>query len=252
MKRSTHSPQQQSAAHAYEEEQNDDFDFEDVGLEDAMMRPPSPSSTPTSNLPPNNESTGAIDTLPEIKEVSDEKKVEEGRDGEVSQDYKGSSSTRSSSPSPSTPSSSRFAIIPPDNIEDEKHKAEKKNQNRLIILIVIILLILIATGVGLALGLKDRNVGVTDSQMPTTYPTRSPTLRPPSFSNTVRLPFPRSSIFEACDLLNILQGGTADRCRSLCAIAVECCKEDRRCRQDNRDRCDEYFGPCVALEMLGN
>ena len=117
MRRSTHSPQ--SAAHAYEEEQ-DDFDFEDVG-QDAP-------STPTPD---------------QIKEVDNEENVGEGQDGVlvVSQDYrkKDSSSTRSSSSTPS-----RFATTPiPDNIENEKHETEKKNRSRKLIIIIIIVTILL-------------------------------------------------------------------------------------------------------------
>lgn len=251
MRRSTHSPEDPdnesalacASAQAYDD---DGIDFEDVGFESDDRSP--------SNYQDNADSNRAIVIVPQTGVIKNNFHQEdvEGADNLKTK----SSLDQTLRSAASTQSVSKSTIVPPDNTSNynENRKDAKSRRSAILLtLIAITLLILaIAIGVGISIRLKEKHEIYTNSQIPTTFPTRSPTLRPPSFSNTVRLPFPRSSIYDACDLLNVLQEGTAERCRSLCAIAVECCIEDRRCRQNNKNRCEEYFGPCVALEMLGD
>ena len=156
---------------------------------------------------------------------------------------------------------SRFSTAPPVDMYDEKAENDRIRRQQMICAfgLIVVLILGVALGVGLALGLRNSNSGGDEVDSQNTddpfqpRPTPAPTPRP-TFSDVTVLSAPRSDIYDACDLLSVLQGGTENRCRSLCDIAVRCCNEDtpRFCKDDNRDICDEYFGPCVALEVLGD
>ena len=169
--------------------------------------------------------------------------------------------SRSSSQQAPVPRS-RFSAAPPVDMYDEKAENDRIRRQQMICAfgLIVVLILGVALGVGLALGLRNNNNAggeEVDSQNTNDpfqpRPTPAPTPRP-TFSDMTVLSAPRSDIYDACDLLSVLQGGTENRCRSLCDIAVRCCNEDtpRFCKDDNRDMCDEYFGPCVALEVLGD
>lgn len=156
---------------------------------------------------------------------------------------------------------SRFSAAPPVDMYDEKAENDRTRRQQMICAfgLIVVLILGVALGVGLALGLRNNNSGGDEVDSQNTNdpfqprPTPAPTPRP-TFSDMTVLSAPRSDIYDACDLLSVLQGGTENRCRSLCDIAVRCCNEDtpRFCKDDNRDMCDEYFGPCIALEVLGD
>ena len=156
---------------------------------------------------------------------------------------------------------SRFSTAPPVDMYDEKAENDRIRRQQMICAfgLIVVLILGVALGVGLALGLRNSNSGGDEVDSQDTNdpfqprPTPAPTPRP-TFSDMTVLSAPRSDLYDACDLLSVLQGGTENRCRSLCDIAVRCCNEDtpRFCKDDNRDMCDEYFGPCVALEVLGD
>jgi hypothetical protein len=170
--------------------------------------------------------------------------------------------SRSSSQQHAPVPRSRFSAAPPVDMYDEKAENDRIRRQQMICAfgLIVVLILGVALGVGLALGLRNNNNAggdEVDSQNTNDpfqpRPTPAPTPRP-TFSDMTVLSAPRSDVYDACDLLSVLQGGTENRCRSLCDIAVRCCNEDtpRFCKEDNRDMCDEYFGPCVALEVLGD
>jgi hypothetical protein len=156
---------------------------------------------------------------------------------------------------------SRFSKAPPVDRYDEKAENDRIRRHQMMMCafgLIVVLILAAALGVGLALGLRNSNSGDEVDSQSTNDPfqpslTPAPTPRP-MFSGMIVLSAPRSDVYDACDLLSVLQGGTESTCRSLCDIAVRCCNEDtpRFCKEDNRDMCDEYFGPCVALEVLGD
>uniref|UniRef100_A0A7S0ADU5 Uncharacterized protein n=1 Tax=Minutocellus polymorphus TaxID=265543 RepID=A0A7S0ADU5_9STRA len=156
---------------------------------------------------------------------------------------------------------SQFSTAPPVDMYDEKAENDRKRRQQLICAfgLIVVLILGIALGVGLALGLRNNNSGGDEVDSQSTNdpfeprPTPAPTPRP-TFSGMTVLSAPRSDLYDACDLLSVLQEGTENRCRSLCDMAVRCCNEDtpRFCKDDNRVMCEEYFGPCVALEVLGD
>lgn len=178
----------------------------------------------------------------------------------ASQQHQEEQQSRSSSRQDPVPRS-RFSAAPPVDMYDEKAENDRIRRQQMICAfgLIVVLILGVALGVGLALGLRNSNSGGDEVDSQNTNdpfqprPTPAPTPRPP-FSDMTVLSAPRSDLYDACDLLSVLQGGTENRCRSLCDIAVRCCNEDtpRFCKDDNRDMCDEYFGPCVALEVLGD
>ena len=192
-----------------------------------------------------------------IRSASQQHQYQQQQQQQQQQDQQSRSSSQQHAPVPR----SRFSTAPPVDMYDEKAENDRIRRQQMICAfgLIVVLILGVAIGVGLALGLRNSNSGGDEVDSQNTddpfqpRPTPAPTPRP-TFSDVTVLSAPRSDIYDACDLLSVLQGGTENRCRSLCDIAVRCCNEDtpRFCKDDNRDMCDEYFGPCVALEVLGD
>ena len=255
-RRSTHGSSAQ--IHRNYDVDDDDFDMEDICIDNRYLnRLDSENSSTQEGQRSSNASASQRSQLSAQERAALDQQLIRSASQQHQEEQQSRSSSQQHAPVPR----SRFSAAPPVDMYDEKAENDRIRRQQMICAfgLIVVLILGVALGVGLALGLRNSNSGgdEVDSQntddpfqpRPTPAPTRRPT-----FSDMTVLSAPRSDIYDACDLLSVLQGGTENRCRSLCDIAVRCCNEDtpRFCKDDNRDMCDEYFGPCVALEVLGD